>query len=339
MLDLFTQVSGTLVNVYSATFQIFDKTSGSEVQVFPETPGDRAIVEVADDCPIGDRLSTGRYVARWTVPADENVGAHVIRWFIQLGPASPEQTYSEEFEVLAEVVGFGEWPLSNYCTVDDLRAEGYTSGQYSDQTLQMKIAMASRMIEASTRRFFFPKPMTIRVDGRGGPTILLNDPIISIEYVSDELSAYYSEYQRYEQREYRVYNRHITQNLTEPDDRNNPKIELVNAWYRGHRLVFTRGQQNVEIKGYFGYTDYDGSARGKTPDLIRHACKLLVRRMLAPLSANAPDPTRITSERTRDQSVNYAQLSPTQRGALLSGDPEIDTILAYFQRPPALGAA
>lgn len=331
-LDLFTAVNGVLVDVYSVAFQIFDKTTGVGVQVYPAGAGTKQAVDVAEDCPDGDRLGAGRYVARWTAPINENLGTHYIKWYIQLSDTSPEQTYTEEFEVLAEVIGAGEYPASNYCLIQDMRDEGYTDvTKYPDSFLQQRIAMASRVIEASTGRFFFPKLLTFTIDGRGGPKLLLSDPIIAVTYVKQSYGDFYAaEYDLLDGDGYRVYNRHITQNLTAPDDRANPKIELTGG-------VFPRRALNIEVSGYFGYTDYDGSSKGKTPDMIKHACKLMVARSLTKLAAGGVFPRhRVVSETTRDQSYTLSPLGQT--GGLFTGDPEIDNILTYFMRPAGLGA-
>lgn len=350
VLDVFTSVSGVLTNVYSLQYQIFDKTTGSAVQVYPITPGQKATVVVGTDCPTGDRLGTGHYVARWDVPANENIGTHETKWYIKLTSGSSEQTYLEEFEVLAEVVAAGD-PNAGYAFVQDLRDEGLTNTTtYPDAWVQAKIMSASRFIDMATRRFFYPKELTLRLDGRGGPMLLLSDPIIAIEYVKQEIAPFYDgDFSLLEGDSYRVYNRHLTQQLNEPDDRANPKIELFNPGYLRLRgaggyapLVFPRGQQNVEIKGWFGYTDYDGTSKGKTPEMIRFVCKLLVLRDVDKLTqrSDARIRSRIISESTRDQSYTLEGLGALKLvGAGFTGDPEIDNILSYFTRPPAMGAA
>lgn len=351
VLDLFTSVSGVLTDVSSVQYQIFDNSSGSPVQVFPTQTGQRAAVNLTA-CPTGDYLGTGHYVARWDVPENENLGSHLVTWFFKLTPTSAEQTYTEEFEVLAEVIGAGDGPASYYCMVQDLRDEGFAdTTRWSDAWIQQRINIASRYIEATTRRFFYPRQMTLKMDGHGGPKLLFSDPIISIDSVMFEISPLYpDEFTVVEADIMRVYNRHLTQNLTEPDDRNSPKIELFNPGFVRERqrsmltqLNFPFGQQNIQVSGLFGYTDWDGSATGKTPDLIRHACKLLVVKELGRMSRSAErgearNRYRVVSEGTRDQNYSLEALG-ARVGAFFSGDPEIDNILAYFQRPPAMGAA
>lgn len=353
ILDLFTSVNGILTDVYAVSYQIFDKTSGSGVQVFPATPGNKAAVDVAHDCPVGGRLSAGRYVATWTVPDDENIGTHYIKWFFQLTSTTPEQTFIEEFEVLPEVAGFNQSPEESYVLVSDLRDEGVPSS-VSDSFLSKRIALASRFVDNATKRFFYPKAMTITVDGRGGNKILLSDPIIAISEVLFDTTPWAPSATQIELELVKVYNRHLTQGLTSPDDRNNPKLELFHpaemlnhyGSYRStwSRLVFPVGQQNVTITGVFGYTDPDGTnTQGKTPELIKHVTKLIVFKELARMSNtsarfDARARHRLTSERTRDQAYTLEPLG-TLRGAFFTGDPEIDNILAHYMRPPALGAA
>lgn len=356
VLDVYTMTNGVLTDVASLKYQIWDTTAGLPgTQVYPVTPGEKAIVDVDTDCPAGDRLSQGHYVARWDVPGNANVGTWQIKWFIQLTLAVAEQTYTEDFEVLPEAVGSGTYPAEDYCLVSDLRDEGVTETVATDAWLTKRISLASRFIEATTKRFFYARSMTIRVDGRGGPKVLLNDPIIAVSKVEFDTTPYAPSATAIELDLIRVYNRHLSQRLTSPDDRDNPKIELFNPaeqlyQYGSARtwsnLVFPRGQQNVLIEGVFGYTDPDPDSvntQGKTPELIRHVCKLIVIKELDKMSRTGArfdrrHRHRLTSERTRDQAYTLEPLG-TRAGAFFTGDPEIDNILASFLRPPSLGAA
>lgn len=354
VLDVYTQVNGILTDVAVLSFQIWDKSTGTAVQVFPASPGTKFPVDVGTDCPAGGRLSVGRYVAAWSVPSNAPVGTYQIRWYIQLTPSVAEQVYIEEFEVLPEIVATGTEP--GYVSVAEMRDEGVTTSMASDTRLAQRILIASRFVEASTRRFFYPKAMTVTLDGSGGPKLFLDDPIIAVSSVAFEESPLYpSSFSSIASETVRVYNRHLTEQLTEPDDRNNPKLELFNpgfyrssgaALYSGaHQLVFPRGQRNVRVVGVFGYTDYDSAiTSGKTPELIKHVTKLLVLRNLAPLADtsarfDALVRHRLTSERTRDQSYTIAPLGNQGGGALFTGDPEIDHVLSFYQRPPGMGAA
>jgi hypothetical protein len=55
----------------------------------------------------------------------------------------------------------------------------------------------------------------------------------------------------------------------------------------------------------------------------------------ADATADARNRWRLIEERTRDQSY---KLSPLSSRLLVSGDPEVDEILARYRRPMGLGA-
>lgn len=341
VLDVYMQVNGILQDVAQLEFQIFDITDpDNPLQVYPATLGDRAPVDVSQLCPAGAKLDTGHYVATWTVPALEVTGTHQIRWFIKLTLSSGEQTFIEEFEVLPEVSAFGEL---GYCLVSEVRAEGVTTAQASDARLLLAISRASRFIERATGRWFDPRTCTFTLDGPGTPSLMIEIPIIGISQIKvndNEVDL----------TELRIYNRHLTQRLTAPDDRNDPRIQWLGSDRRhvypyGRRLQQASwgvGTQNVEVTGVFGYTDYNGSPTGGIPELIRYACILLVLREYPPqASAAAADQQtayRLTSERTRDQSYTLAAPRAGGGTGLFTGDSRIDDILASFMAPPRLGS-
>jgi len=342
VLDIFTAVSGVLTDVEVLEFQIFEKvtTPGTPVQVFPATPGDREPVDVTTLCPTGDKISTGRYVAKWTVPISEPIGTHEIRWFFKLTATSNEQTAKEEFEVLASVTAsFGE----GYCSIADLRAEGVTVAMADDAFLQERIALASRMIDQFTGRFFDNRTLSFTLDGSGQPSMHLEQPIVAISDVFIDDVAFLSS-------DIIVYNRHISENLRYPNDADNPRIEIRqplddDLLFKIGLKKFPEGQQNIRIDGLFGYREHDGSSEGRVPLMICWACKLLTIRNIAKLAdldgvSTYQNAWRITELKTRDQTIKWAAASGTTLGrrgvGRFTGDPEIDTILMGFRRPPTM---
>jgi hypothetical protein len=355
VLDLFTPVGGALADVAALAFQIFDISDeakrASPVQVYPATAGDRAPVNVTDLWPAGDKLATGHYVARWTPPASEAIGRHAVQWFVQPTGGGPETTAREEFDVLA--VGSGSSP-HGYALVSDLRDEGVTDSDATDARLARLVLLASQYVDRVTGRFFEPRPMTLTVDGSGGRIQLLGHPIIAIRSVKMFVGMFAElgvlpvipSF-------FRVYNRHLTQALLDPDDREDPRLEFfhwsdllgVHATPAGHlglgSLVWLPGVQNVVIDGLFGYTDPDGTQVGRTPDLIRHVTKLLVMREIPKMTdltrrEERQKRWRLTGERTRDQGYNLEAL---RLHGSYTGDPEIDNVLVAYQRPAQAGAA
>ena len=231
-----------------------------------------------------------------------------------------------------------EPPRPGYCFLQDLRDEGFSPEIVSDARLASLIALASRYIESTTERFFEPRYQRIEVSGRGACEILLGEPIIALEQLAllDDL-ALRPAGDDVDLSAYRIYNRHITQGLFKPDDRDNPKIRPL-AW---QGIGCPCGVHHVRVTGLFGYTDPDGSPTGQTPRLIREVCKRLVARELPRLSEtdqreNAQRRFRLVQEKNRDQSYPLDRLHLTDAH---TGDPEIVSLLIQFKRPVDLGAA
>lgn len=339
-LDLYTMVNSVRTDMYSVAFQVYEKVTnpGTPVQVYPAVPGDKQALNVADLCPTGHKLSTGHYVAEWTPELTEPIGAHLIQWYFKLTAVSPEQSFCEEFEVLPEATGA---TAIGYTTIQALRDEGVPDPPYSDAYLAAVIARASMLIDRYTGRWFSPRQLTLLFDGTGARSLHLEAPIIAIDSVDLFDHGVLLE-------DLAIYNRHITQNLTFPDDRDNPRIEIEQALHDEFRFalglhVFPVGQQNIRVVGTFGYTDYDGTPFGRTPLLIEEACKLLCIRDLAPKFTADPTDEAFTAHRiiemkTRDQSVKFA--NPSDLGAAgpgpFTGDRRIDDILLMYRAPPRL---
>jgi len=215
-----------------------------------------------------------------------------------------------------------------YASLTDLRAEGVTPAEASDKRLRRLIREASALIDAVTGRFFEPRRMTLALDGTGTKTLWLGVPVIQVERVRVSGGVVPAG-------DYVVYNRHLTQGLQDPDDREQPRVV-----FRG---PLPRGPQLVEVAGVFGYTDQGGGRHGRTPELIRRACILLVVRDLARLGdrearEEAEARRRIVSEKTRDQAVTYEKPERGGPAGELTGDVEVDRILALYRRPAKMAA-
>jgi hypothetical protein len=210
-----------------------------------------------------------------------------------------------------------------YATVKDLRNEGVSLAQAPDDRLRALIDEAGRSIDSFTGWFFEPRRLTLRLDGRGTPTI--EPPVPPIELAELKVGG-------------------AALSLAPGD------LVVVGApvgpGFDGPRLtrtsglLFPKAEGNIEATGLWGYTEDDGSAHGRTPREIQRACTLLVLRWLSPLAfddAEARQRWRIVEERTRDQSYKLAPAAGA--GMAFTGDPDIDGILVRYRRPPRLGAA
>lgn len=195
-----------------------------------------------------------------------------------------------------------------YASIADLRLAAPVSVKADDNRLARALVLATQIVDAVTGWFFEPRYMTKTVSGRGLAVVALPLPLLQLESVSVGTHVYGN-------------GQVVVQGL--------PYLLLT---LQGE--VFPRGVDNVTIAGWWGCTETDGTALGRTPLEIQRATLLLAARMLSPVGESA-DKWRIVEERTRDQSY---RLSPIDGGEL-TGDPEVDRILKRYTRPMAIGAA
>jgi hypothetical protein len=145
-----------------------------------------------------------------------------------------------------------------YIDVDDLRREG-VANRYSDELLESRIEIASILIDEYTGRFFEPRSMVVQLNGYDSHIQPVGDPIITIDQVQI-ITGHPSQpiyITNFADDELVVYNRHLRMGLLNPDDRENPRIEIeqVRSLHYSTLYKFPYGSQNVILTGIFGYTD------------------------------------------------------------------------------------
>jgi len=250
--------------------------------------------------------------------------------------------------------------LVGYITIEDVRAQGFTDPPYSDAQVIDAIETATAIIDTVTGKWFEPRTRTFKLDGRidvRGVDLLLKIPIIAATKLTID-----DEEQNLE--DFIVYNRHLTQGLSNPDDRYNPHI----AWDDHYALLppypvrigfgepFLTGRQLIELEGIFGWTELGASdpvgettpgsqvplSYGDTPKLIKRAALMLVADNIEPIADGGTiGPSGpVTKEKTRDQEVTFASGSKTATAAAysLTGNVRVDAMLMAFQAPLGLGA-
>ncbi len=328
--------SGMVAEPFAASFEVYDASSETKF-LAPVS----VVAETAIDMD-ADRIATGRYAAQFTLPGGASSGKHFIRWRWESIEGAVVQSYDAWFDVQTFSAP------SFYATVSDLRAEGIGIKAVSDARLVQLLRRATTFIERVTGRFFEARYATLYADGKATSTVLLGQPIIALESLAFAAGPIRPIDFVISNEDFRIYNRHLRGQM-QPDDRDDPKVELfrwdVEGPYGLGHLVFPRGQQNIALRGWFGYTDPDGSLLGRTPDDITLATMLLVQRDMAKLGgaggsfADGRLRGRLLSETTRDQS--YTLADPTKFGLStnITGDTTIDQLLLPFMRPPAMGAA
>ena len=187
----------------------------------------------------------------------------------------------------------------SYCTVDDLRAEGFDK---SDDELTALIKLSCNFIERVTEQFFEPREITLKLDGRGGRVLPL--PFILIEpsnvIADNEEVTDYINYQDYKY----------------------PKLVRLKKWPQGF--------QNIEISGIFGYSE--------TPeDIKRAAIKIAMYHFPALNNSEAQEEKNLrgllVSETTdgHSYSLSGSAVASAYQNAI-TGDTEIDDILRRYMR-------
>ena len=206
-----------------------------------------------------------------------------------------------------------------YCTVEDIRAEGVTEEQASDEKLTGLIALAGNYIDRMTGQWFEPREKTVRLNGTGGetlplPVFLIEEPesvTVNGEQVSD----------------YVLYNR-----FPPADDRGYPKMHRSAGW--------RKGVLNIAIKGLWGYVDEDGSGGYMTPPLIRRACMKLALYSFPDLGDSEAQEERalrgaLRSERTDGHEYELsADVLSAMASNSVTGDTEIDQIIRQYTMAP-----
>jgi hypothetical protein len=91
-LNVFFYVGGSLSDPYWVTYTLYDSTSGTD-----------EVIGLPERIPI--KFGAGSYFAQWTVPDDEPIGLHKIRWRYKESATSETKEDIEEFQIISLCVG------------------------------------------------------------------------------------------------------------------------------------------------------------------------------------------------------------------------------------------
>ena len=344
-----TNAAGYFQDLAELEYRLLDATR-TEVTTW-------TVVDVDRDSVSTDALLTytqGLYAPAVSVPASTSYGTWTLEWRFRVTTGAAQLTAATTFRVVDPA-----HPLvDGYAQVQDLLDEGVPTTSFTVARMGRSLDLASRLFEEWTGRYFAPRLLSVEMDGEGGPIKQMAMPIVGIAGIRFTSAAWSSSELPVLEGDIRVYNRHVRNRLARPDDRDDPRIEFQRFDRRSGRLLhgetdhlfasrgFPSSQQNLSVGGVFGYTDWDGSPFGKTPDLVSEAVMRIALRKLQPLylatgggtSVGVAGP--IKREKTFDQSVEYSDAAvKSGSGAFIgafSGDPEIDQIILTYRRPPIL---
>ena len=191
----------------------------------------------------------------------------------------------------------------SYCIVDDIRAEGVSEEDYSDEQLERLIALSCDFIDRITGQWFELRDKAIRLDGRGGKNLILPVFLYEADYVKIGLE---------EIDDYVLYNR--------MEDRAYPKIFRCSCW--------PKGRLNIEVSGKWGYVEENGT----TPPAIKRAAMKLAMYNFPSLSDSDSQEEKnlrglLLSETTDGHSYTLSESAVTNS---ITGDTEIDQILKSY---------
>lgn len=282
------QEDGLLADLDELKFSIFDVSQGgAPSEVVSETTVD------LDDCPSGQRVGTGRYAISWTVPADENVGAHEVRWK-WTRDGGDEQEGRQRFEVLDDELLADQWRglITTKRLRDELVLKGSPPSESDLKRAQVLIDRVTREIEDRTARTFEPEFQThfFSVGEDAAFVVHVEPPIVGIQDVELRQRGD-DDFNDVDNDDLMIFNRHLD-GMTTPDDRNDPRIEARLTAPDGRpesrlrrSFKFPPGMMNVRVRGVFAYRDHDPQLpMGRVPEGAKTACTVLVNQGVTPLS-------------------------------------------------------
>jgi len=276
--------------------------------------------------------------------------ADVERYCFEVGGATvgtyrvvPTRASDDATDTPVTITAAAPW---GYCTVADVRAEGYAALAYPDDRVQDAIAQATANIEAACGQRFAPHRRRVTLDVSSGvDEIFLDEPCCALWQVWDGEDTSVDRADLY------LYNRHLTEGWGAPDDRGNPRVALRSGSY-DPLSWWTSGRRQLLLDGVWGYTELDGApgetsrgsqvplSYGVTPAAIRRACLLLTVNLLATLADGGGTPdvsARVISETTRDQSYTLQPLPTAAIGYGATGNATVDGLLRPFHAPLRMG--
>lgn len=264
---------------------------------------------------------------------------HVLKPYRSVPVKSSDLTEGTPVSVSAEHAG--------YCSLQDVRDQGYAASAYADDLVYRAINKASNMIDRICRQWFDPRFMFVSLNGRDHDSLFLSVPIITVMQIQiDEQNLALDDFV--------IYNRHLTHGIAQPDDRANPMI----AWGDGRTNIdirrlygggtFAKARKSIRVAGIFGYTDigagYMGEtvvhnqiplSYGETPTALIEACLRLTIKYMVPLEDgdDMNNKHRVKSEKTRDQSYTLGEGSESDNSYGMTGIIQVDKILQMYPPP------
>ena len=211
--------------------------------------------------------------------------------------------------------------MNAYCTLQEIRDRGVAPEAAPDEAVEKAIARATRAADVFASRDFQRREATYRIDGNGTESIFLDDrPVIEVLALRvDDFLLDPATYVLYPDAGY---------------IRLNGARRSIFAGFPG---IFSKGAQNVEVHGFFGFES--------VPPEVNEATILLAIEFLrtgpaeADVATGSSASTRhaigISRVRIDEISVDFAYPSDIKTGpgkAATTGVPKADALLSRFRQ-------
>lgn len=197
--------------------------------------------------------------------------------------------------------------MAAYVSIQDMRDQGVSVAMAADAKITAAVADASARAEAAARTWWESRTKTLYFSGSGHSSLNLDIPLLTLTSVTINGVA-------------------VTDVVSRPDPITGRTYRLV----RSTDLAFPFGSENIVIVGTFGTMDMSGSTPATPADI-----KMAIARWAYLLLALVTDEDMAQERRfMTSTSVNVVGRSQG-RGPLtapLSGDPEVDRIIASYRR-------
>jgi hypothetical protein len=230
--------------------------------------------------------------------------------------------------------------MGNYVTVDDVRAEGVSEGDFPDPLVNRRIVKWEGIAERLTRNIFrVVEPGELVFNGNNLARLHFNTALVEVTEVKINGSD-----TALDAADFRAY----TGRQRPQDDRGNPKIELTGAagipsgqstpspWAGGSSAsLFMKGLEQ-KITAKWGYVDDDPDNPGSfiCPPPVKESILALVIRDLKGYfeqyyeGASKPSGAPVNRERTDDHELQWAAMTTVITWGMLPNDIR-DTLLMY----------
>lgn len=316
-----------LIHTLEARIYSIDPTAGTMTQEWPLPIGTWHLVDL-----VVDKVSVGKYKVDFDTLGTYTAGRYLWEWRLQT-VGSDELIVMKDFEIITNRVPSVD--TEKLCLIQDLREEGLDA-TVTDMRIIKSILRGDEYVERYCAREFGWREVTMRVKCQINGQLHLPEPLCCLESVKEEYFDATTP-QPLNNSDLIPFTRHLRGIDGAPsygsDDRDNPKI--TGSFARG---VF------YQVKGVFGYTEWDGSGTGMIPRQVRIASINLGLKYQQSLMGSGGGggvipsfAERIIEEKTATQSYKLSPLSDgSEAWNMVAGDTELVRLLRPYRRPPRM---